>query len=431
MKKINIITFIEVFVYYLMMFSILFLRWYKNIPLANYIILFSTIILIVINIKRIKYSKASLILILLSIIYIYINILFTENHQYLKQDLIVCTVLPFFTVIYFYIVHNNEVDFKKYILNPSFIILNVYNIINFLIIIKQVTTPYYMVHNFCNNSFYADLVTGLMGCNATHKLMYFYIIILYINVYFFDDKSKLKKVLSKGFFIFTLITSLYASTFNDNRMYYFILVIFMLPIIIIKLKKNNKEKNRKILKRIIIGIIICLSALFLYSTNKKINTFINEEIINKYINRTFNNLSKTYENNTTGEERAQLFFYTLKHKSVYTIGEGIGCIMMYGDPTMPKHYGLNEFSARLYMGGFIFLILIISTYSSFYYDMIQKKKRKNLIFIVLTLTLLGAHNQAYTNSESTFFISMIYYLYTLIINKYSNQKEVDGGSNNE
>ncbi len=433
-KKINLFNVIYFISFYAILFCILFLKWYSNKSPDKFIFII-TIFLMVLNVVKLKNSKTfikknlrQLFWIIILILYILLNILFTNNNDYALSYIIDFTLIPFLCLNFICMPRINEnKKLEQRILNSLFWILNIYNIINFFIILKQISTPGFMVRNFTNNSLYYDMIAGFIGANGIHKLTFLYLITLFLNYYYFDDKNKRKKVIAKICFLFTLVTSLYVSNFNDNRTYYFILVLYMLPLFIKYLKSNFFQKNinkKKMLKGFIFLALLISILNLSYHFIVPFKTFIDDTIISN-VDRTFNNFSRTANKSAGGEERLELLKYALNEGNGYTFGKGIGIIPVTGTGLgmISEHFGLNDCNVRIYSGGIVFLLLIVVIYANKIQSMFYSKSKIYYIFIILTLLVNSFYTQSFSYCDKTFLISLVYFLMSTISNKEQLKNE--------
>ena len=407
-KKINLYSVVSMISFYIMLSIILFFKWYNDSN-PQVAILISTFLLSALSIGSLKIEKGYsyiYILITIFILYIIINILFTAQHEYLFESLFMHTLLPLLCVVYFILLNKNKTSFvKKRILNPLFYILNLYYIINFFIILKQINTPGFMIRNFSNNTFYLDQIDGLLGTNGTARLMFLNIICLFINYIFFKTENKRKRIFSKIMFIFILITSCYVSIFNDSRMYYFILILYLFPLFANKIKNIKNILNPK---RIIYVLIISTVFLLIYNFNEKVHRLVYNGIIESYFIRTFEGIKKE-DDKSHKEERIYLLEIAMNNKKGYGIGTGIGSINSNGEE-INKHFGLNDCNVRIYTGGVIYLILIILLYSSGYQIIMSTNKHSSFIYTFICLLIISFYTQIFTYTDKSLLISMIYFL---------------------
>lgn len=416
---------IIIFSFILMCLSVFFLRWYINSNLVGYVATISSTVLLLFFRKPQKASLNKILSLIIFIIYVLINILLTNEHSNLFEDLIQRTIIPFMILIFFTIFFNSNFIYEK-IKNYIFYIFNCYYIVNTLIILKQIEVKGFMVRNFSNNTLYVDQIDGFFGTNGTHRLCMFFLICLYMNLLNFNSKNKYTKKIAKVMFWIVLITSIYVSAYNNNRMYYLLLIVFIFPILY---KLSKKKIEIKISKKKIIQILILLFSIIsisviAYKCNEKFRTFIIEEIYENNIKRTIDSTNKTTSaTNEQGEERLDLTIYALEYGNGYFIGKGIGSIALYGDPRLPQHFGLCETTTRIYTGGIFYLLLIAYIYTSFICNYIKNKNKTIYIYIYMTILIFSLYARIFTLFDETFLISIIYlYLAKYIDNLNYNNK---------
>ena len=238
---------------------------------------------------------------------------------------------------------------------------------------------------------------------------------------FFNDKKKYIRTLSKFFFTIILIISCYISLFNDSRMYYFILLLIMLPFFT-KYFINIVLKN---IKKIMLTLLLILMALSLYTFNKNIHELVDEKIINGYLDKTvkgFKNNDSNSEKNK--EERLILLEKAIEDGDGLHLGKGIGALPGDGGEYV-RHFGLNDFNVRIYNGGIIFVIVVISVYTIYIEKIIynDKKNIKGRFYIFLILTILGAYTQIFTYEDKSILIALIAFMSRFCKKNNDNKKE--------
>ena len=416
MKKDDITYGILIGIYYLSMFSLLFLKWFNNKEIVTYVNIIGFGLIFILNLKNIKIKSNDLIVVFLLLNFLTINLMFTSEHNYFFSYLIMQTIIPYFSVMFTMLLLKDKEKLKKYILKPSFFILNIYYIVNFWIILKQIDNPSFMLRNFTTNTFYMDHIDGLLGANGTHKLAYFQIFCLFLNTVFFTSKIRIVRVISKIMFWFILITSCYVSVFNDNRIYYFLIIIYFIPFVKLVLGKSKNKSRKKIngkklIKIFVTIVLICTLTGTLYKTNKKFNTFLRNEIYEKYIYKTYNKISGSMnEGNSSSEERVELLKYSISEGKI--IGKGIGAIRPANANDIKKHFALNDVNIRIYNGGIIFAILMVLTYTYSYLKYFKIKHNRLILRLFITISVIVASFsfQPFTYPAQTMIFSLVYLL---------------------
>ena len=395
--------------FFIMCISVFFLRWYINSSLVVYIACFSTLILTIFRSKE-KFKFKDIIVLFILLIYVSLNLLFTSNHTYFFDDFVYHTLFPMSILIFFTNYFNSNFNLKKFI-TYFFYLINIYYIINNYIVLKQINVPGFMIRNFSDNNFYLDQISGFFGTNGTHKLCIFFIVSLYLNILFFKSNNKINRVISKIMFLYILITSIYVSSYNDNRIYFILLILFLLPFLYKNINIKILKNRKKLASIIIIVCSLIVSIFFLYNTNESFKLFVNNDIYEKYILKTFNRFNNVNStSNKKGEERIELTIYALEKGNGLFLGKGIGSIITYSDPNLPKHFGLNESTLRIYTGGISYLFLLIYVYYHHYSKIIKKEKNNLLLKLYLfgTITFLSLYSRIFTNFDETFLISIMY-----------------------
>ncbi len=413
---------IIIFSFILMCISVFFLRWYIDSNLIAYVAFLSSAFLFIFFEKKEKLDIKKIVPLMLIIIYIFINILLTQSHPYLFDDLFVHTILPFSILFFFTKYFNSEKIIEK-IKKSLFYIFNIYYVCNTFIVLKQIAVKGFMVRNFSNNTFYPDQIDGLFGTNGTHRLCMFFLICIYMNIINFSSENKTRNKISKLMFIFVLVTSLYISAFNDNRMYYLLLVVFLLPVVINKIKIKKEINKKTIMKTLIIVTSIGTIFGITYKYNEKFKNFVKVDIYEKNIQKTINRANNTRtDSSEKGEERLDLTIYALKNGNGYLIGKGIGSIVLYGDSNLPKHFGLCETTTRIYTGGIIYLLLIAFVYTMYLSNYVKRKNTIIFTYFFGTIIMFSIYARIFTLFDETFLISLLY----LFLATYLNNSQERG-----
>ena len=336
--------------------------------------------------------------------------LLTKNHPYWITEVISYGFLPLTIVLCFRFFARDQKRFEK-------IILNAYYIINSIVTIIQFYQPGFLIRNFSNNNFYTDQICGLLGTNGTHRLSFLTLACLLLNYCYFYHQNKKTRMTARVMMVFIIISSIYVSAFNDNRMYYFLLVFFLIPMILNDLWKKEDKKikiNKKKMKMLLLGACIMLTAgIALYVGNEKVHTFVNEKIIEEHILRTKENITGSItDTGKVTEERIELLKYALEYGNGLYIGKGIGSIRLFDEPSAPKHFGLNEMTSRVYNGGLIYVFILIYLYTTFYRYYFKNLSKFHVFFIAICLLIFSIYARIFTMYDETFLISLLFIFYT-------------------
>lgn len=302
----------------------------------------------------------------------------------------------------------NDSKFEEKFININFWLSNLYFFINIPIIIIQKDHPGFFMRDFLKyNPLYLDHITGFIGGSGTHILSFYWLSLILTNLLFYRMKH-IKNV------IFLLIGEiafmLYISLYNDNKMFYLLLVVVALIVIILKQEKVSLNL-----------IVLCIAVIFTY--------YLANEIINRiamlnsgllpYI-KSYLYISEFVANNQLEKiERFFLVSYAIKFGGSF--GKGIGSILLYNDPNLPKHFGINSMSSRIYEGGLIFYISLTIFHYSFYKKLTIKGDAVNSLSILVLLLLSTFYTIFFEDLYNVFFFSLICLLMTLWRKKYINR----------
>ena len=397
----------------LIFFEIFFLYWlnpirynYNKIILS---IIAPTLLLILLINKNnsIKVSFGRFLYVIIFFTYIILNYLIAPFHNNFRIELLTLNILPLLILKYFEIINNRLINDK--ILHYLYWFFNIFNVINCIIIILQINIPYFMMdyYSLSSNKFYLDHLTGLIGMNGTHILSILYCIVIYLNLIFINNKTDhLKKALSPLFLIFTLISSILISTYNDNKSYYFMLALYFIPVL---LKVFNGRLTRSAVFQSLKYLIVIFGiVLFL---------FINPTTKHIIIDKAFNNLIKVGvdASGTDKDERISLFNYSLSIHKEYPFGVGIGGTQDYMNT--PSHMGISELSAKTFEGGLFYLILFIVVFYHFYSCLLKNNKIVYKIFVFMCLMFAVYYQQLFLNSCENILFNLLFIFIGIYINK--------------
>lgn len=416
MQKKNNLYFLDKVVLMYFIFQILFLRWFNGKTYFSYI---SILLLLYLFIRRKNNLKIKVLDIVFICSYLFIVIINLFNNG--VQPLF---IRNFYTqgisnlIVIFYILIlscDNNQFLKNFILKDLFIILNCYFILNVSILIKQLDYTYFLMRNIENNPMYEDHITGLIGSSGTHQLTFYWIVLVIINLYRYSQTKK-KRIL--------LLTALYVmfmfiiSSQNDNTAFF-----ILFPIIIgqyfIKYVFNKKKIIFNILKASLSILVILFMSMYIYINNENINEFVNTRVVEK-----FEQLGLSNGNNTSSdidEERIALYKVALEIGNGYKLGCGIGSIETYGDPSLPKHFGMSEISLRTYEGGIIYLAMLILIFSYFLNRIFTLKMKKNkiisFIIISINITFMSIYTMIFREPFYSFALSLLIFIFSYHYNE--------------
>ncbi|ADQ05482.1 hypothetical protein Calow_1958 [Caldicellulosiruptor owensensis OL] len=308
-------------------------------------------------------------------------------------------------IIFFFValkkVLESDCKVKQRFVKINFWLLNCYFIINIPILILQKNYTGFLMRKdfFKYNPLYLDHITGLIGASGTHVLAFYWISLIITNLLFYlKEKKKIVLLLLIGEVIFMIYISLY----NDNKMFYIFLFIIAVMMYIL-----TKEK-------------ILLTLIFVCPIIILVFYFINKNIIYNLFE--YNNLLSHIKNYLyiynliqSGKlEKIERFFlvsYAIKDGGVF--GKGIGSILLWDDPTLPKHFGINTMSIRIYEGGLIFYLSLILFHYSFYNKLINKNDLINSLMIIVLLLFSSFYTIIFEDLYIVFFFSLTCLLMTM------------------
>ncbi|WP_434798763.1 hypothetical protein [Terrisporobacter vanillatitrophus] len=395
----------------------LLLKWAIDKSFIKYIqiILLAYFILRLVKTKQI--CKSTIIVNAISIILILINLLKFGIGEYYYFNLIICGFGNIMILVFLgNLIKNKRKNIISQIIKIFYVFSNCYFIINIPIILKQLEKTYFMFRFHEMNPMYEDHITGLIGSSGTHRLTFFWISLIVVNIYMYN---KIKKKLLLIYMALQVCFMVFISSQNDNTAFFLIFPIIIIQILVLLVDKIN---FKLIIKIICSFSIISVITITLFNSNEEIKEFFNNRVLEKIYQYT-NNADKHNSNIKNKEERIELFEYALEHGDGYKLGKGIGSVT-YSDKSMPIHFGMSEISIKTYEGGLIYLIWLILIYAYYSYKIILytdnfSDKKKRIIFVILLLDfiLFSTYTQIFSTSEILIFWGITLLIFTMINNE--------------
>jgi len=320
-----------------------------------------------------------------TILYVYtlFNVLFTNETRYLESNLrylfcIFCVLLIIFVLTL------NSKGILSGILQNSFVLINVFGLINQIVLTLQLNIYGFMMKDswLVINSYYADLCSGLFGLNGTHEMTYFFCFLVLYNYYYskYIVKERKIKIILAFYNLLLIIWMSFLSTQNDNLSFAFIFTLMLGTYFIMSSIWERKKFPIKIIKYSILTICVLVIILSIPS----VNAFINEILLER-LNLMFLGLNSS--NALGSNERLGIVSYALEREFGWSFGIGLGSnrwVANAGESVMGfTHFGLNSISAFVVLGGLPFYILYVCFYSWIIWKM--DKQKKDYLFLVIVV----------------------------------------------
>lgn len=406
-----------------LIFDVLILNWAIGDGLYKYINIF-LIIMLMFRKKIIKTIKVrDIVVFMLFLSLIIINIITNGIQHMFLDNFYKYGISNIIVIIYIiYISYNNIIGLQSFILNELYLILNGYFILNIPIIIKQLNYTYFMMRNVGSNIMYEDHITGLIGSSGTHRLTFLWILIVIINIYKISVSKKKSLTILTVFYVFFMF---FISSKNENTAFWILFPAIVMQFLFSISFINANDKTIKVLKYLISIFIVGLFIVIIYNSSNNIKSFIDVEVIEnlRIVEKLeqYGIIKGNAQYQEVHEERIMLFKYALENGNGYKLGKGIGSILTYGDPSLPKHFGMSEISLRTYEGGLIYLLslILVFTYAiSKIFEIICCKKN-NILFIVIAIniTIMAIYTAIFRVMWYSLTLSIIMVCYASICRK--------------
>jgi hypothetical protein len=392
----------KTFIVYLILQTLLF-NWLFNKNLYKYAFIVYLFYFLIQQFKTktllIRISRSGFLLYSIMCTIIILNFIVNGIYYRALQSLFNSFSGIFVFVFFISMLKYKKESLERFIIKFICPLFNIYFIINIPIILEQIKLNGFLMR-FVNNQIYEDNITGLIGPTGTHRLTFYWIALILMNLYAYT------KYHNKCLMIFTLLEIVFMaviSSYNDNTAFYYIFILIILQFMS---KELFNFKVKRMATNLVIVMVLIICSNFLIQYNTQVSEFFNSRVMDKFSQIVY---KYTIDNSDIkDEERISLYKYALEFGNGYELGTGIGSVQNYGDDTLPDHFGMSEISIKVYEGGLTYLIFIILLYSYHSYNILGLPKKIKSILIYLIIALNYAFLSMYTQVFST--IDMIFML---------------------
>ena len=394
-------------------------RYIEFTKYSNYLVAAMIFVLTIFEIKKssIKLSYKKYIDFIICIFIIFINIICSENNNYLSMNIkaILFPMLFVYSTLYIF----NNTKFFKNILRNDFVfkLLNIFWIVNLIVLYLQLKGTGIFIKNSWleKNSFYLDHCSGLFGFSGTHQLTFFSIFILFYNIEYIRNSKLKNKLYIYIYIVITEIIIMMFSTQNDNTFFMLLLPIMTGYYFLFKLISDKKKVSKKIIWVIIFFLLIVFMFVFLSSYIEK---FL-EPVIYK-LNITIESMNN--KNAYGGNERLAIFFNALQEHNGWKFGESFGGTYLNESGAFGfAHFGLSNIGSFTMLGGIWFYLMICYIYTNMLMKISNSKNVFLSILIFAMLILDSAYSDIFISSTSMFWITMFYLILGIDHTKYKEE----------
>ena len=308
-------------------------------------------------------------------------------------------ILPCLIITYIFSSIYNDFD-RKNNFNNNLIsgfnkFANIYFWINAVVIWIQSRGTYFLMTY--NTRMYEDSVTGFIGSSGTHILCFTYIYLLFSNISKIVKAGNLpKKHRYMMMLALETLVMLYESSLNDNNMVY-----IFIPFALLMHVSNKNLLNSKILNRIVFGLVGLVIVFIGVMTVPTTRDFLNAKLF-------FRIAEFLGTNTSTYGERITLIIYSWENITSKFFGNGLGSIFIHNPEGFIKHFGMNDLSSLLYVGGCALILVLISYYYIFYSKVLEFKTQITKFVFLAYMVVLLLYTQPFT--EISILIGLIFSL---------------------
>lgn len=260
-----------------------------------------------------------------------------------------------------------------------------------------------------NNSFYADLVSGLFGYNGTGLLtMYFCFLFIY-NLFLYQNKEIKQR---KYFMIYTIVITgliFYIAANSDNKALFILMPMFLIIYLVemrMNVRKNILKKIRYLLKYALIAILAFTFLIIILQPVLGTGDLIRD---------TFTKIQNGWElsNNSYGSaERLGMIAYALNNQTIRWKGAGIGQHTWQEAYAFKfAHFGISDFGSFLCIGGITLVSLIILFMISIYKQVMHDKVSISIFLLASIVIML--YTQLFTVLSAM--CSWVFFILTIVI----------------
>lgn len=306
--------------------------------------------------------------------------------------------------------------------------LNVYYIVNFVVILLQRGQTYFLMPvDRIENTYYEDHIAGLLGIEGTHRLALFTVFVILLNFRCIMRKIRNGKVplMNSSFLIVVVVTAIYSSSINDNNM-----LFLLMPFFILAFYMYTPGNSRGKIFNTILLLFVIFTLLYFVTTSSYI-----AEVLGSRISSVITSIQKTTNGTQISDERMIYLVFALSQMNGWLFGVGFGSVNMRQDASIVRlgyqfrNWGMSDISPLVAMGGVIYYIVLLCLYANILIaGKSEKRGRKYAFIIMLVLTY---YHQVLTHS--TMAIPMCWIITLFKLQEYNADtedcyvKEIDVG----
>lgn len=287
--------------------------------------------------------------------------------------------------------------------------INIYYVLNLIIMYIQTKGTYFLMDTVSTgNTYYLDMITGLIGADGVHCVAIFTVFVILLNLVFLDIKVGQRRKLSVIYLMITTAFSLFIATQNDNNALLILIPLMAVVCLINKTELNIYNIITKIWKPVVIVIVAFVGVGVLANSSSGLFSDIAYRL-----NLTITSYSITGGTLAATDERFRLFSLALEKGGAW--GNGWGSIEMFSDSSINLHFGMAAIQPMIYMGGWVFYVLFNITIAKIFVGN-KPGYLKKWGLLVCILILMSYFTQIFIIDRLTYFMSFLCIAFLMLPN---------------
>ena len=358
----------------------------------------------------------AIMLLIVSAVLFSVNILMNSGiHEHKNVGKILSSAL---ILIYYSNLVNHKMCFVKKYLAAALPAINIYYILNILLMLIQTRGTYFLMDTQTNgNTFYLDMITGFIGADGTHCVAIFTVFVIILNLCNIENYSHNVKRYAQIYLVVSTAVSLFVATQNDNNALFILVPVALIVYFIARTKIDLYNFLTKFWKLIAIVVVLIIGLHFLStSTNEKFAA------IAYRLNLTITSYSLTGGQILSTDERFRLYTLALQNGGMW--GKGWGSIQMFSDTSINHHFGMSAIQPMIYMGGWVFYLIYNLTTAKLFAGKENGSIKRTILFFFL-FVLMSYFTQIYIIDRLTYFMCFLCMVIRLVFESETfNSREV-------
>ena len=402
---------LEKIILLLMLLQIMIVRWMDLSLYFSYIVIALFLVHLFCNYKKYFRMKLTMLSSLIFLAYFWINTVTNGGSKDIGIMNFKMIAPSIFMLLFVSYILRYRIEVVREFVNNSIWFLNLYYIINVPVLLLELNGNIALAGKHppeAFNTMFEDMISGLLGYNGTPVLALFCAFMTIINMYKLGNmKNSWRKNLYCLYIILISGFMLWISTKNDNKSV--ILIVFLFVIAYLFFAYNNKINRlhwKKIMNVLKYALIVTVVTFVSYNLLMQIDMF--NSIITKIFDRINEGISLGSKAAGSAERIGGVvaILSDIPHRM---LGYGLGkYTWRQGNAFGFFHFGQNDLSAFLFIGGMLFVVLLLwLVYVSF--NSIRKSMMHSVVLLAIFLILL-LYTQVLTEVSS-----MYIYLYFVIL----------------